>query len=297
MTSKTKIRLKGHESFYIREGWIRKSIKALEIDEQILAKNNAVDELGIGANMVKAMRYWLTAIGLTEEYRIDGAKRAQRLTENFGDIIIKNDKFIEDTGSLALLHYKLCNNLEQATSWYLFFNKVKANEFKKSEMSGLIKHELLNIDPEISFSEKSLVDDCTCIIKTYCYDREDLKNPEDNLVSPFTELGLIRKVKDKYKEDVIIKSIPKKSNIDKLIILYIILDQLKESRFITIGNLLEYEGNIGKVFNLDKSMVDEYIDDLENEGYLTINRTAGLNTIYINNITKEEILVKYYTGK
>lgn len=295
MASKTKIRLKGHESFYIREGWIRKAIRALETDELILAKSNAIDELGIGANMVKAMRYWLPTIGLTEEVRVEGAKRAQKLTENFGEIIIENDRFIEDTGSLALLHYKLCTNFDQATSWYLFFNRVKADEFDKSDLPGLLEQQLLNIDPELSFSDKSLNDDCNCIIKTYCYDKEDLKNPEDNLVSPFTELGLIKKVKGKGKEETIIKTSPNKKNIDKLIILYVMLDQLKGANTVTIERLLEEECNVGKVFNLDKNIINEYIDDLESEEYITVNRTAGLNTIYFGEITKEEVLVKYYT--
>lgn len=295
MTSKTKIRLKGHESFYIREGWIRKAIIAIETDELILAKSYASDELGIGANMVKAMRYWLPAIGLTEEVRVDGSKRAQRLTENFGEIIIEYDRFIEDIGSLALLHYRLCTNFEQATSWYIFFNMVKGDEFSKSNLPRVLEQQLLNIDPKLEFSDKSLNDDCNCILKTYCYDREDLNNPEDNLVSPFTELGLVKKVKGKRKEDIIIKTSPNKKNIDKLVILYVMLDQLKVSNTVTVERLLEDKCNVGKVFNLDKSTINEYIDDLESEGYITVNRTAGLNTIYFNEATKEEVLVKYYT--
>lgn len=296
MTVKTKIRLKGHESFYIREGWIRKAIKAIEEDELILTKNTAIDKLGIGANMVKAMRYWLPAIGLTEEYRVQGSKRAQRLTDSFGKIIVSNDKFIEDIGSLALLHYKLCTNFEQATSWYLFFNKVKAEELKKIDLPEVLNYQLLNIDPEITFSQKSLNDDCNCIIKTYCYDREDLNNPEDNLICPFTELGLIKKVRSKNREEIIIKDIHSGKKIDKLIILYVVIDQLKEAKSISIDKLIEDECNIGRVFNLDKNLVNEYIDELESEQYITVNRTSGLNTIYVNGLTKEEVLVEYYKG-
>ncbi|MGL5352315.1 MAG: DUF4007 family protein, partial [Clostridium sp.] len=114
--SKMKIKLKGHESFYIREGWAKKGISAIKKDTSILAANNAIDELGVGANMVKSIRYWLQALGLTEEVRLDGGKRGQIVTKDFGDIITEKDEYLEDNFSLALMHYKLVTNKEYATS-------------------------------------------------------------------------------------------------------------------------------------------------------------------------------------
>lgn len=41
--------------------------------------------------------------------------------------------------------------------------------------------------------------------------------------------------------------------------------------------------------------MNEYLDKLEEEGYITLNRTAGLDMIYMeNNITLEQIMEKYY---
>ncbi|MGL5152058.1 MAG: DUF4007 family protein, partial [Clostridium sp.] len=133
-----------------------------------------------------------------------------------------------------------------------------------------------------------------CIIKTYSYDKEDLGNPEDNLVCPFSELGLLKVLKVKGKDDVIIKSIPTKKSIHELAILYVIVDRLNGANATTIEKLVEEECNIGKIFNLDKNRINDYINSLEDKGYLKINRTAGLNTIYIEDITKEEIIKKYF---
>ena len=51
----------------------------------------------------------------------------------------------------------------------------------------------------------------------------------------------------------------------------------------------------GKVFNLKRIKMNEYLDKLEEEGYITLNRTAGLDMIYMeNNITLEQIMEIYY---
>jgi len=298
MTSNVvKIRLKGHESFHVREGWIRKGITSIIKDSGVLASNKAVDELGVGANMVKAIRYWLQALGLTKEVRIEGSKRGQILTEDFGKVIFEKDSYLEDNFSLALMHYKLATNKELATSWYIFFNKINAREFTKVNLINIMEQQLRNIDTSLEFSMKSLIDDCSCIIKTYSYDKDDLKKPEDNLICPLSELGLLGRVKIKGMEEVIIKTTPNREILDKLVVLYVIVDRLDGTNVTTIDKLIEDECNVGRIFNLDKNILNEYLDELEECGYIRINRTAGLNTIYIEDITTTDILEKYYSGE
>ena len=59
-----------HGSFYIRNGWPTKIIDGIQKEKHIFSPNNelnAVDELGVGRVMVKAMRYWTQVLGLAEE--------------------------------------------------------------------------------------------------------------------------------------------------------------------------------------------------------------------------------------
>lgn len=293
--SKTNIKIRGHESFYIREGWLRKGIVAIENDSYILSNvKEGIDEIGVGSAMVKSIRYWLQATGLTEEKIGLKGKRYQSLTSEFGKILFKKDPYFEDLNSLYLLHYKLVTNKDLATTWNLFFNSIKATEMTKHHMEEALEQLILNIDPEHNISTRSLSDDCNCIIKTYFAESHDFKNPEDNMVCPFADLGLLKKVYVRGKEELIIKTIPSRNNLDKLVVLYVILDNIKESSSTTIKNLIEDENNIGRVFNLDKNSINYYIDILEDEGYLTVNRTAGLNTIYPTNLAVD-ILNKYYS--
>ena len=293
--SDVKLKLRGHESFYIREGWLTKGIVAINKDTYILSNTiSAIDELGVGSAMVKSIRYWLQALRLTDEKRGEKGKRYQELSKDFGKILFENDRYFEDLGTLYLLHYKLVSNKDLATTWNLFFNSIKATEMTKYHMEEGVKQLILNIDPQYEISERSLSDDCNCLIKTYFAEKSDLKNPEDNMICPFSDLGLIKKEHIRGKDEIIYKTVPERNKLDKLIVLYVIMDNLGDKQSTTIKNLIEDENNIGSVFNLDKNTINYYIDILRDEGYLRVNRTAGLNTIYPTDLAVN-ILDKYYS--
>ena len=59
--------------------------------------------------MVKSLRYWLQAVGLT--FEPTNGKKEQKLTP-IGEIISDNDPYIEEIGTLWILHYCLVNNKE-----------------------------------------------------------------------------------------------------------------------------------------------------------------------------------------
>ena len=62
--------IKKHGSFYLRNGWPTKCINAVSHEPYIFspsAEHEAVDELGVGRVMVKAMRYWMNVLGLSSE--------------------------------------------------------------------------------------------------------------------------------------------------------------------------------------------------------------------------------------
>lgn len=289
-----KIRLKPHESFYIREGWLTKGIKNVNKDCRVFIKDDATDILGIGISMVKSLRYWLQASGLTEEVKVDGNKREQSLTPELGEIIFKNDPYFEDIFSLWIVHYMLVTNMENCTSWYLFFNEINSNEFTKEDFRNEMIYALNRYANNITFSENSLFDDCECIIKTYVDNKKENKNPEDNISCPLSELGLVSKTILSHGKEVIQKIKPSMDKLDKLIVLYIILDNLNGAESISMESILTGKCNAGKVLNLDRNLLNEYLDLLKNSGYIEINRTAGLNQVYPKKCSKQDIIKEYY---
>ena len=105
------MKFRAHDTFFIRKGWISKGMRYVDKSkgEVFISKSeNPMDVLGIGANMVKALRYWLQAIGITEEPK--SGRRTQKFTD-FGKLVFEHDKYIEEMGTLYLLHYKLASNI------------------------------------------------------------------------------------------------------------------------------------------------------------------------------------------
>ena len=115
------MKFRAHDTFFIRKGWLSKGMRyVVQKPDVFIAKDeNPMDILGVGSNMVKALRYWLQAVGLTTEPNT--GKRVQKLTP-LGESIYKNDRYIEELGTLYLLQYRLACNYSDATAWYFFFN-------------------------------------------------------------------------------------------------------------------------------------------------------------------------------
>ena len=130
----------------------------------------------------------------------------------------------------------------------------------------------------------------------YCTsENEEQSDPEDNLTSPFSELGLIKKSRTERSNYQ--KLCPVYAKLDRLVVLYILVSCMdSEKKSAGMDTLLMQDNNVGKVLNLDRNMFNEYLDILRQEGYITLNRTAGLDMVYLNrDITPAEILREYYT--
>lgn len=175
------IKLKGHETFAIREGWLSKGLIEVDKNEKVFSKNFGADTLGVGSNMAKAIRYWLKAGDFTEET----GKSQVSLTE-IGKIILKNDRYFEDIFPLEIFHVNLVHNRENATSWYLTFNKINAEEFDKDELFVLLENEIHKMGVE-DFSVRSLQDDVNVLLNMYTREKTQDYDPEEKRISPFSK--------------------------------------------------------------------------------------------------------------
>ncbi len=287
------MKFKAHDTFFIRKGWLSKGLKNVKSDPTVFVRKdiNPMDVLGLGANMVKAMRYWMQAAGLTREPQ--SGKRSQLVTQ-FGEVIWENDKYIEEIGTLWLLHYQLATNKSEATAWYYFFNKFKATEFLYDDFKVHINNFLWEHEKEVA--DSSIEGDYNCILGTYLSrvkTNPKKINPEENIDCPLGELRLIDIVdrrKRLYK-----KSQPQKDTLPPLILLAVILDQSKGEKSVRISSIQNDECNAGKVFNLDVILLTNLLYKIELMGYIKVVRTAGLDVIEIKTeMTFLDCIREYY---
>ena len=274
-------KFRAHETFFIRKGWLSKGMRYVSQKPDVFTDkdDNPMDVLGIGANMVKSLRYWLQAVDLTKEPKT--GKRDQKLTP-FGEIVYAKDPYTEELGTLYLLHYKLVTDEEMAPSWYHFFNKFAMKEFSKDDFVAQIQNELKMDGTTVAI--RSLTDDFTCIVNTYVprYKSDPNKvSPENNINCPFGELGLIDILSKERGNYTYKKSIPMARSFNPWVIMAVIADQVKGREEISLNEFLSAEKNICKVFNLDSICMLSLLHEVEKLGEIKIIRTAGLDVVRV----------------
>ena len=187
------MRFKAHQSFFVRKGWISKGLKAIIKDNRMLmpsSSKTAMDELGLGANQVIALRYWLQAMGLIGY--ADGRKREHVLTE-LGKLILERDTYTEEIGTLLALQCNLASAQEEATAWYFFFNEFNMGVFGREDFTRALERYVFTYNDRKDVALASLESDFNCIIGTYVpHDRMNGKpiSPESVIDCPLSDLGL-----------------------------------------------------------------------------------------------------------
>lgn len=292
------MKFRAHDTFFIRKGWLSKGIKNIKENPEIFVshKVNPMDILGIGANMVKALKYWLIAFRLTNQTSSNSRKQ---LLTSFGEILSNNDPYYEELGTLSLLHYQLVKDSTsqntEATSWWYFFNVFNLKEFTKDDFVAQFNKYLRN-NGEAEKPIRTLEDDFNCIINTYVSRTKlnsEKANPENNLECPLSELGLIDIVDKKNR--IYKKTAPKLTVLHPLIVYAIILDKSDDKKELQISSLQNENGNIGKTFNLDIISLTTLLYKMELMEYIKVIRTAGLDVIRIlSDWTFEQCINEYY---
>ena len=171
--------------------------------------------------------------------------------------------------------------------WYLFFNKCDVDEFTKEEIYAVVKKELIAYAGTDKFPETSLKDDLDVLLNMYSKEKV-IDDPEDKNRCPLVALNLIRRDKDLYS-----RLQPDMRHFQDEILLYELSMVLENNKSVSIEYIAEMAGNF---YHLTKVTVNNILDRLDNAGYITVNRTAGLDEIYKVTIgIPDEIIKDYYT--
>lgn len=161
----------GHETFPCKSLWLKKGYDFGLAGEDF---NNAqaVVKLGVGKNMVGSIRYWFKAFGLNSESQ----------TRWIADFLFGEkgvDPYMEDVGTLWLLHYLLVSTGE-ATLYQWFFTDFqrKKKEFKKRDVVSYVKAKMLDAGKLSQFNENTVGKDVGVLLQNYCVP-PSTKNNED----------------------------------------------------------------------------------------------------------------------
>lgn len=267
--NKVKLKLQGHEKFALREGWINKGLMIIPKNPDVFLQQDAPDVFGIGNNMVKSLRYWMRALGLTIEGGTSGVKLSP-----MGELVAKYDPYIENPFTLWLMHSYIAKNKGDATSWYMYFNYCDANDLEKHQIYTILLRKITQYAGEQKFSEKSLNSDIDVLLNMYSKNKIK-SDPEDKNISPFSQLALIKNTDGKYT-----KNHPDRRIFSEFVVLYELENMLDGREGLSIDEAVNGENGLAKIYNLTSVMANEYFDRLDAAGYIRVVRTAGLDMIY-----------------
>ena len=292
-----------HETFHIRDGWLTKGLRTLQQDQRIFFDPEAPEKLGMGKNMVRSLRFWMQATGLTEEVRSD-ALTVQKPTL-LGQLIHDNDPYLEHEASLWLIHYNLVCSRDLATAWHYFFNHFIPNNFTREDflerLSQWINTQLGNGK---RVAESSLKKDFATLVKTYLADKRDDRSPEDSMECPLTNLGLMSSFRELSEDDkrvTVYRYEPGTAgNIHPLIFLYVILqwrsDDREGARQVSLQAVLREPMNAGRTFNIGLADFEQLLGRLNDnhDWRITLTRTAGLDQLTLPDVAADTVLCKLF---
>ena len=280
----TTLKLKKHETFYIRDGWLEKALNTMKENEpqNIFYKNDGVKFLGIGANMVKGLKYWLKAAGMINE-------KDNSLTP-YAQIILEKDRYLGEDFTWFFIHYNLVSNKEECPVFNAVFN-ADIPAFTKGDMLEYLTDSLKQIDPKVN--PKYIDADLGVLISSYVHEGAN-DNPEDNYRCPLSMLKLIKKDKNRYRMEK-----PKYASLSYLLVYYALTKIYEDTNSFVIEDSMNMNNSPAKLFHLDKYMYLQYLDDMRKAGLIRINKTAGLNTVYFEDqkLTIEEIFERGLGGE
>lgn len=182
-----------HETFHPRFGWLRKAVSQAG-DGTVFADAEATVKLGVGKNMVNAIRYWGLAYKVLEQRPNPARPRLPLIMPStFGETLLGDagwDPYLEDPASLWLLHWKLLASRCTAPTWWVAFNDFTALQFNESQLTARIV-QLAAAAGWPAVVEASVKKDVDCLIRTYTFRRQGRQSLDDVLDCPFRELGLM----------------------------------------------------------------------------------------------------------
>ena len=288
-----------HESFHIRDGWLRKGLLGIKEDALLFAREFATDELGVGHNMVSAIRYWLQATGLAHSAMdsIEGRRVARMAWTPLADLIVANDPYFEAEGTLWVLHYQLATNEKLATTWYWFFNRFGVRQFTQDLFLSHLQRFVAS-EAKRSISPRSLEKDLRCFVRTYARTQETSSrtSPEDSFDCPLSSLGLLEFLPLTKSYHALT---PASELLNPLLVAYA-LAQMRVTwpmggKNISFRDALYADGSPGRIFLLDAELLYSFLGRLEaDERLLSFSRTAGLDLVTLKEHNPEQILRRYY---
>ena len=284
-----KFTFSGHESFACKTLWLKKGYDYIK-GKKDFNSPEAVVHLGVGKNMVSSIRFWYKAFGLSKDAE----------TNRIADYIFNSedgkDPFVEDLGTLWLLHFLLIHTKE-ASLYNLFFTEFhkERHEFDRSQIASFVKRKMIEAGKDNLFNENTIKKDIGVLLQNYCLPRNPQSNEDFSTL--LMDLDLLRQMDKKdnvnSRERYFFNVEGKRQVVPEIFLFAILMAKEEEDNSIPYDMLQE----LGLIFGMDnleviemsKSLADKYCDSL------SYSDVAGIRQLqFIKQMKPKQVLDMYY---
>lgn len=271
----------GHETFPFRYPWLKKGFDAVLADAGVFVRDDAITTLGVGKNMVRAIRHWCLAAGVLEE-----SEQSRLRPSPFGRALLADnglDPYLEDPATLWLLHWQIATNRYRCTTWFWTFSHFHEPEFTREALTSALLRWTQTL-PGKQVAESSLKRDVEVFLRTYAPSRQSRGDmAEDSLDCPLVDLGLLVQPGG---GQAFRFNRGRQQTLPDGVLLYASLAfweaTAPQAGTLAIADLARQPASPGRVFKIDESSLVERLEGVERltDGAISFGETAGLRQLY-----------------
>lgn len=305
------MKFSGHETFPFRYAWLPKAAAAINEDPELFSdEGQAMVRLGLGKNMVRAVKFWVQVAGIAAPEERTG--RRLSLTDLGRSLFVGArrreplDPFLEDTNTLWLLHWQIATCPDRLLAWDFLLFERPASEFTKSEVVSILLQKAQDVSRKAT--EVTLTQHFDVFLHTYVpTTARKGEVQEDNLDSPLTELGLVvkggeRQAKDGRREAIYAFSSERKPEISDQLFHYC-LDSFwtrhhGEEKTLALRQVQIGHGGPGLAFRLPEDDVRERVRRIAKSsgGALEFQESLVLNQLIRVRSENRDLLAGIYAS-
>ena len=281
-----------HESFHLRYGWLKKAYEQVKDDGGVFTNERATVLLGVGKNMVRAIKFWGLASKLFEE---DGPGNVR--PTDLGIALLDDDKgydpYLENMETLWLIHWMLLSKPCKLPVWWLIMNKFSAGNVPVMDIRRDVETGVRGAETWTTPSMNSVKRDVDAFIHTYAA-KDGSPSIEEYLDCPLRQLRLVR-----HESNHMRFSFGRKDGLTPGVVAYACLHYMGKasitSRSVPISRLASEYGSVGLTFKIGEDDIASSLRDAIGFGVSVENVGGAPHLIRErDNCSMEDVLKSVY---
>lgn len=290
MAPNSQYRFSGHETFTLRQLWLRKAIRYVQQAnangrEPSFRSDEAMIVLGVGKNMVSSMKFWAMASGFFEvrDGKLCPTKIAERIFGNNDDEGL--DPFAESLTTAWLVHWNLASTPNRLTAIWFLFNMIHQSSIARIDFLKKL-HEFA-ASQGVSVTENSIKRDVEVCLRSYVPQITGRSKScvEDELESLLGGLGLVQHTTRDSIE--IVRT--QRPSLPTPLFVWAILDEWERINEDVASNSLDWAqiayaiGSPGRVFRLSEKDLNNRLEKIEE---LTDRKLIWTDQLGVKNLVR-----------